>query len=433
MRIIKNNTYKYDPFYNSLPVVKKSLIGSSNLRLLKEELTENNRQLKIKDNDYFKLVSDLNNDINLNPDLNNILYSFSKSLNSITDIKEYGLYFFDKNKSNLLPINENVQEHTTLLINSSFKEGILDWLFEEGKTIILPDFKNSNTLRPKFNYFVAPLMEKKENIGVLSILVKANVLKENSIEEEVIKTLLGLVIPRIEYIKKKTELIETYKELQVYQSKLSNDFKLSAVGELTFGISEEVLSALQIILSNIDFLGKGTTSDNDAVDDVKIQVQKIRGIISRLVKFSDVNDNKVQIHPCNINEVVTDFYNVIASSVKKENYECMLDLEKELPPILSHPNLINQILVNTYSVLRPIGNDGGIIIQTKDAKDQVIIKFFTTDNIKIPVSNFENSNNMSLRILDKLIKKHEGEIKINSSDAAGTTVILIFPIRRRLR
>jgi len=433
LRIIKNNTYKYDPFYCTLPIVKKSTIGNSNLRLLKEELSEGNNPIKLKVDDYFKLVSDLNMDINKNPDLNNILYSFAKALNCITNVKEYGLYFFDKNKTNLVPINENVQEHTTVLINSSFKEGILDWLFEEEKAIILPDFKNSNTLRPKFNYFIVPLTEKKNNIGVLSVLVKANVLKENSIEEEVIKTLLGLVTPRIENIKKKTELIETYKELQVYQSKLTNDFKLSAVGELTFGIAEEVLSSLQIILSNIDFLEKEPNADLDSIEDVKNQVQKIRNVISRLVKFSDVNDSKMQIHPCNVNEVITDFYNVIASSVKKDNYECMLDLEKELPPVLSHPNFINQILVNVYSVLKPVGRDGGMIIQTKDAKDQIIIKFFTTDNIKIPVSNLDNSNNMSLRILDKLMKKHEGEIKINSSDAAGTTVILIFPLRRRLR
>ena len=334
MRIIKNNTYKYDPFYCTLPIVKKSTIGNSNLRLLKEELSEGNNPIKLKVDDYFKLVSDLNMDINKNPDLNNILYSFAKALNCITNVKEYGLYFFDKNKTNLVPINENVQEHTTVLINSSFKEGILDWLFEEEKAIILPDFKNSNTLRPKFNYFIVPLTEKKNNIGVLSVLVKANVLKENSIEEEVIKTLLGLVTPRIENIKKKTELIETYKELQVYQSKLTNDFKLSAVGELTFGIAEEVLSSLQIILSNIDFLEKEPNADLDSIEDVKNQVQKIRNVISRLVKFSDVNDSKMQIHPCNVNEVITDFYNVIASSVKKDNYECMFWINWRSPVIL---------------------------------------------------------------------------------------------------
>lgn len=433
MRIIKNNTYKYDPFYCTLPIVKKSLIGSSNLRLLKEELSEGNNPIKLRPNDYFKLVASLNADINKNPDLNNILYSFAKALNHITQIKEYGLYFFDKNKVNLIPVNENVQEHTTSLINSSFKEGILDWLFEEDKAIILPDFKNSNTLRPKHNYFVVPITEKKNNIGVLSLLVKVNVLKEDSMEEEVIKTLLGLVTPRIENIKKKAELIETYKELQVYQSKLTNDFKLSAVGELTFGIAEEVLSSLQIILSNIDFLEKEPNADLDSIEDVKNQVQKIRNVISRLVKFSDVNDSKLQIRPCNVNEVISDFYNVIESSVKKDNYECMIDLEEELPPVLSHPNFINQILVNVFSVLKPVGKDGGLIIQTKDAKDQIIIKFFTTDNIKVPSANLENSNNMSLRILDKLMKKHEGEIKINTSNGAGTTVVLVFPLRRRLR
>lgn len=430
MRIIKTNTYKYDPYFLTLPLVKKAAIGSSYLRFVKNGSAEAYEQEK---SEHLDMLFNYQEELNNYNDLNNILLSYFSAVKKLLSYKEIGIFFFTDNRLSLEPINENVSDKSKKFINSIYSEGVLEWLFETGKSKVIPDFTNNNP-NHKQNYFLIPFLEGKKSKGVLSLFLGESKINENSLSIQILKTITGMTLPKLEVIKKKEELVSVYHELQVYQSKLSNDFKLSAVGELTVGVSEEVLSSLQIMLSHLDFLTQDENSDQEIINSIVQQVNKIKIFINRLVKFSDVNSNQNKSYPCDLNAEITDYYNVITPTLKSGNYECMLDLEKDLPPILSQPTYINQILVNVFSLLKPQSTDGGgIIVQTKNNRENVVLRLFTTDFIEILIDKQSLNKNMSYKILDKIVKKHEGTMQIVSKNDSGTNIVINFPLRRKLR
>jgi signal transduction histidine kinase len=244
--------------------------------------------------------------------------------------------------------------------------------------------------------------------------------------------MLNTALTKLELLKTRDELVSTYKEMQVYQSKLSNDFKLSAIGELTSGIVEDILSPLQVIMSNADYLSKGI-ADEDTVmlDNIKDQVKKVESVISKLVKFAGVDDEHTKILPCNLNDLISEYYSVVQSSLRAKNVECILDFEKNIPPVLSHPNYISQLLTNIFSLISLADSEeGGILLQTKYIQENILIRIITTAFIE-GLNRAEQ--NLELQIIENLMKKHEGKVDVSSDQSKGSTIILSFPLKRKMR
>ena len=116
------------------------------------------------------------------------------------------------------------------------------------------------------------------------------------------------------------------------------------------------------------------------IDTINQQVKKVKSIINNLLKFAGNNDAKSKVQPCNINELIKEFYELTYSSLNNDKYECITDLEENLPPVITQPNSIYQLLTNILSIIRAgKGNEGGILIQTKYRDEKVEIRFLTTD------------------------------------------------------
>ncbi len=341
------------------------------------------------------------------------------------------IYLIDNNQHVFEPLNKSKDSFENNFFNVCLKEGIFNRVFEKESPILIPSSQRKDRKATNENYLIFPLLKGKEKRGILALTTNMLSFSESSEEYNYIKFIISLTINKIDLIKSKEELNSTYNELQVYQSKLSNDYKLSAIGELTSGIAEDILSPLQIILGYTDFLRKeNNLNDYPSLDAINAQVKKVETVVKGLIKFANINDAKYKIQPCNLNEIITEYYNMISSFLKNENYECILDLENNIPPVLSHPNNIHQILTNVFSLLKSQDStSGGILIQTKHHKDAVEVKFISTDKI----DNGKNKKeNLSLKIVEKLMKAHEGTIKTNSDENFGSTVLLTFPIKRKV-
>lgn len=434
MRIIKSNTQKYNSFYTTLPSVKR-IAAKNNVSIVSNsEVKYEYKENSVDSKNMMKSLFHFEQKIKDNGNISNILDLAYKFLKSFVELKDINVFFFDKDKLNLVSVDSNAGAKADVFINNALKNGIIDWVFETGQLRLVPDINDMHLGNAPLKHLLIPIKEKENNLGICSILTTLKDIDADTEEYYLLRNVVDMVISKILLIRHKEELKNTLHDLQVYQSKLSNDFKLSAVGELTFGIAEDILSSLQVILSTSDFIQRETKSDEETVEQIKDQVKKIETIITRLVKFSEVSDKKNKIQPCSINEQIVDYYNVISTSLKKDNFECILDLDEELPSVLSHPNYINQILANVFTLLKPAGvKEGGILIQTKNTIDEALVRFISTDFINIDKTNSANDGNMSLRLVDQLMKKHEGKIKINSSAKTGTTIMLFFPLKRRIR
>lgn len=432
MRVIKQNNLRYESFQNSLPVVDRNGEPVKKLRLVVNANDKDVMSESAVENRFIPVFNRFSAKISVIKDEHEIAELFSSTIKQVLPADEVEIFLLNKTQSLFEAVNGNCDQSLLRFINSAYKEGIIDWIFETGKPKIIPELSSYKLNERKFNYVLFPVSENNEQKGILLILTSLQKLNEESKDYQLIKSVLNTVLTKLELLRTKKDLISTYKEMQVYQSKLSNDFKLSAIGELTSGIVEDILSPLQVIMSNTDYLRKGINGEDGAMlDNIKSQVKKVENVINRLVKFADVSDEQTKILPCNLNELITEYINVVQSSLKAKNVECILDLEKNIPPILSHPDYVSQILTNVFSLVHSSsGEESGILLQTKYTQDNLVVRIITT--VFIPGFN-KAEQNVEFHILSNLMKKHEGRIDVSSDQVKGSAFILHFPLKRKMR
>ncbi len=436
MRLIKEDTYRYESFFNFLSesiamreTEKFHSVDSHKLRYAAEPAQDD--RMNSKEYKNFQKIFSLQKEYDSVNDLDSICKVLQNTLTQIKNIYKAEIFFIDSDHHILEPLNKSKETFENNFFNVCLKEGIFNRVFEKGLPILIPSSQRKDKRRTNENYLIFPLLIGKERRGILALSTSMLSFSESSEEYSFINSIISLTINKIDLLKNKEELNLTYNELQVYQSKLSNDYKLSAIGELTSGIAEDILSPLQIILGYTDFLRKeNNLNDYPSLDAINSQVKKVETVVKGLIKFANINDAKYKIQPCNLNEIITEYYNMVSSFLKNENYECILDFEKNIPPVLSHPNNIHQLLTNVFSLLKsPESTSGGILIQTKHQNDFVSVKFLSTDKIE----NGKNKNeSLSLKIVEKLMKTHDGSVKTSSDENFGSTVLLTFPIKRKV-
>ena len=360
---------------------------------------------------------------------------FTKYLKGIIPVKECCLLFYDELKKELIPVINDKNSKISAVMNSFYREGLFLETFLNKKTVSIPELESYNSEGPKLYYLVFPVYDEKKNYGILSILTSLDESSITELEKKNISIYLNILLGKIEKHNLIEKLNNTYEELQTYQAKLSNDFRLSAIGEMTEGIVEDIITPLQVINSSIDLLST-ELQNNSEVNQIKSQVDKINTLVNRLVKFADVNLKDIKIQSCNLNEIIKDYFYLVKSTLENANLEYILDIDKDLPPILSHPNYIYQLLTNIFSLIKSYKTKkGGLIIQTRYKNSNVYLRIISTVGIeKLKNMNDKNASiNVSKNIIKNLMKKHEGQLEFDSFENNGAALVLIFPLRRKIR
>ena len=437
MRVVKSNTVDYQPFYKTLQnLADEEDNGYSALSLVsyKKDNAGNNNSLLEKYSHLFQTIITFEKSCDKLETPSAILDELSLSLKRIIPVKESNLYLFDSTFNKLNPVGNTKEYEITSVINHFYKEGVLNLLFESAKVLIIPELQSHNNNQAKLNYIIVPLFEKEKKKGLFIILTSLRKEAVTEIDKQMLSVLLNLGYAKIERMQVRKDLRTVYEELQTYQAKLSNDFRLSAIGELTEGIVEDIMSPLQVIVSQIDMLDVPEESSEE-VESIKNQINKINRSVTRLIKFANVTQKNVKVHPCSVNDIVTEYFSLLKSTLDSSNIEFVLDLDSNLPPILSHENYFFQILTNLFGIIKArITKGGGMIIQSRKKSDSVLLKVITTASLKdLSKGRIKSGLDINYKIVNNLVKKHEGEFLIESFDESGSAIMLSFPLRRKIR
>lgn len=437
MRVVKSNTVDYQPFYKTLQnLADEEDNGYSALSLVsyKKDNAGNNNSLLEKYSHLFQTIITFEKSCDKLETPSAILDELSLSLKRIIPVKESNLYLFDSTFNKLNPVGNTKEYEITSVINHFYKEGVLNLLFESAKVLIIPELQSHNNNEAKLNYIIVPLFEKEKKKGLFIILSSLRKEAITEIDKQMLSVLLNLGYAKIERMQVRKDLRTVYEELQTYQAKLSNDFRLSAIGELTEGIVEDIMSPLQVIVSQIDMLDVPEESSEE-VESIKNQINKINRSVTRLIKFANVTQKNVKVHPCSVNDIVTEYFSLLKSTLDSSNIEFVLDLDSNLPPILSHENYFFQILTNLFGIIKArITKGGGMIIQSRKKSDSVLLKVITTASLKdLSKGRIKSGLDINYKIVNNLVKKHEGEFLIESFDESGSAIMLSFPLRRKIR
>lgn len=434
MRLIKEKTSEYESFHKSLQYFTKNSRANGDLKLISFENHRNNSNLLDEYSFFVQNLYSFQSKIQCVDSVKDLNILFQEFVKRIIFSKEVEIFLFNDSRRNLIPLNTSASQLHIAAVNKAYKDGILDWIYETKKATIIPDLDNLTINGSKLNQIIFPIYDKKANYGLLSLLTPVSKVKENSLENQSVQILLSMIIPMIITLRQKQSINKLYQELQVYQSKMNNDFETYAIGELAKGILEEIGEPLQVILSYTNIVESEYNVDNEITEKIKQQVQKINELTKRLVKFSGLNKPQTQkSQPCEINKVVREFKNVSNATLNNLGLECELDLEENMPPILSDPQDIKQILTSIFSIIKSDSQKGGaIVIQTKYIKERIVLSVFTTEQL----SGFDNSqecnSNVTVKLIHELMKKNEGTAEFNTLPLKGSIIHLIFPMKRKL-
>lgn len=434
MRLLKENTVSYKSFTNSLQYFTKSPGSLGDLKLISFE-THTNRINQFEKYNYFvqnlegfnKVVGELQSIVDLHTQLSNFV-------KKVVVAKEVDLFLFDDTQSNLIAINPEVSVAQNNLVNKAHKDGILEWLFETRKPTLIPELSSLSGNGLKLTQTLFPIFYNKNKIGVLSLLGPANKISEDSIENKSIQVLVGMIIPKIIMLKQKAEINSLVSEVQLYQSKMKNELKLYAVGEYAEGILQSIQNSLQMIISSVDYLAAEYNNiEPEIIDKVKNQILNIRELSQRLTKYDEVTKlNDPQLSPCDMNKVVLDTYQIAKTTLNNLQIECELDLDNDLPSILGNQKHLKQVTTNVFSLIKRKAQKGsGVFIQSRVTNDVVILSFFLTDYIEEINSGSDAMLNLTIRIIKELMKKNEGVADLESWPMKGTTIHLLFPLKRK--
>ena len=280
------------------------------------------------------------------------------------------------------------------------------------------------------------------------------------------------------------ELNSTLEELKEAQSQLVESEKMASLGQLTAGIAHEINNPINFVTSNVNPLKRdiemimdalavieevGTSDATVAEKKQKIQDYKeeldfdylsleikhlIKGIneganrTAEIVKglkiFSRLDEDDLK--KADLNEGLESTM-VIANNMLNNKVEVITEYDKELPLAECYAGKLNQVFLNiisnaVYAIQKQFGdNQGGqlllrtthdekyIYITIKDngtgmdeqTQRKMFEPFFTTKDVG-------EGTGLGMSITYNTIKKHNGNITVNSKLGEGTEFILHIPI-----
>ncbi len=218
------------------------------------------------------------------------------------------------------------------------------------------------------------------------------------------------------FLKKITSLIDSYEHLD---------------------IPEETRNELDKIKADIkyDYIIKRV---NEMIEKSKDGVDRTAKIISSINSFSRKNTDKME--NADINEAIEMTLNILT-----HEYKNRIDIIREygdLPPIKCNIGKLNQVFMNLLvNACQAIKEKGEITIKTSEEGGNLKVRISDTgsgiagdvlENIFDPFFTTKpdgKGTGIGLAISNDIIKEHNGEISVESSEANGTTFTVKIPVK----
>lgn len=269
-------------------------------------------------------------------------------------------------------------------------------------------------------------------------------------------SLLGIIIITAVITRTMIKIIQKRdRESDQLNKQLMQAGKLASLGELSAGVAHEINNPLAIILTENqvirDSLEEVPGLDEafrrelmESLSQIDAQIQRCTLITHNLLRFS--RRTKSIIEMVDLNAFLKEVIQLMDGRARGMGVQFLMDLEKDLQPILSDPSQLQQVFLNliTNAIDAHEGRPSGTIrISTRaDLQKQGVEIVVADTGSGIPAQNLERifdpffttkpvgkGTGLGLSISYSIIKKLEGEISVQSEMAKGTRFTLFLPFK----
>jgi signal transduction histidine kinase/ActR/RegA family two-component response regulator len=399
------------------------------------------------------------------------LYEIGKTLSSTLDIDELfkkalellrdrwgytlcGIFLMDRAKDELYikqVIGRDLEEVKDMRFRVGV-DGIVGWVAKTGEPLYVPDLSKDQRYIPGSpegkSDAAFPLKIRDKVIGVLDI--ESN--KLNGFDDEDLKLLSSFasqVSIFIENAQLFFDLKKTLQELKQAQDQIIQTEKLKALGEMASGVAHDFNNVLAVILGNIQLLN--LQLDHLSPEEVREQLRIIERsakdgaeTIRRIQEFTGVRRDKEFISLF-LNEIIAEVISITQPRWKDQAQRRGIQIELvthlgDIPLILGNPSELREVLTNIiFNAVDAMPEGGWLTISsqpqtddwvevrisdtgigmTEEVKKRIFDPFFTTKGV--------TNSGLGMSVSYGIIKRHGGEILVESEPGRGATFILHLP------
>jgi signal transduction histidine kinase/ActR/RegA family two-component response regulator len=383
---------------------------------------------------------------------------FKKALELVKDRFGYaacGILLLDREKDELYikqVMGRDIKESKKLRFRVGI-DGIVGWVAKTGEFIYVPDVSKDPRYisgGPSIESEAAfPLKVRDQVFGVLNIESK----ERNGFDEEDLKVLSSFASQMsisIENAQLFSELKQTLQELKLAQDQIVQSEKLRAMGEMASGVAHDFNNVLAVVLGNVQLLlhQLERLSPEEIRGGLKIIEHSSKDgaeTIRRIQEFTGVRRDREFIS-LSLNEIITEVVNITQprwkGQTRKEGIQIELTMQKgNIPFVMGSPSELREVLTNIiFNAVDAMPEGGTLTIATQpqtedwvemritdtgigmkeEVKQRVFDPFFTTKGVK--------NSGLGMSVSYGIIKRHGGEILIESELGKGTTFIIHLPV-----
>ncbi|HEY9187380.1 MAG TPA: ATP-binding protein [Ignavibacteria bacterium] len=372
-----------------------------------------------------------------NPDM--IMKTLSELSNQVIHVIESNIYLL-KEKNLLHPLlKSDRSNYLDAVAQKQLEQGIIDWVMEEKKTVIIPDLDNMLNQDAEKNFIIVPIVLLNQSIGFYIIHTDKQHKKISEHDLQRLSILTNNAAIAIQNYNINRELIIANENLKISQAKMIQVAKLAAVGELSGGLAHEINNPLQILLGHVQLL----QVDQDLprrIEIIKEQIERISNITKRLLNFSRVVPGEFKSEPVPILEALDEILSLVDFQLRDAGINLHKDYKCKNISVIGNKIYLQQVFLNIILNAKDALPNGGNITISSEIKDEYVLIKFTDDGVGIAPQNLskifspffstkESKKGMGLGLSNSrwIILKHKGDIQVESKLNEGTTFSVYLP------
>jgi signal transduction histidine kinase len=244
-------------------------------------------------------------------------------------------------------------------------------------------------------------------------------------------------------------------EKRLQEMRLIQAEKMSSIGVLATGIAHEINNPLASVAGCAEALQRRFRDAPELKEDERLDVfprylevitresYRCKGIIDSLLSFGRKSEGlSVNV---DVNAILLEIAELIGHQSKYRRVRLATNLKDRLPCVEGDPSALRQVCMNLLmNAHQAIGDQGVVEVVTsgpeqgmiaiairdtgcgipKDHIDRIWDPFFTTKEAG-------NGTGLGLALTYSIVKRHSGEIRVESSPGQGTLFTVLLPVSRR--
>lgn len=235
---------------------------------------------------------------------------------------------------------------------------------------------------------------------------------------------------------------QAYMHLQQTQEQLIKTEKMAAIGQMAAAISHDLRNPLTGIKMATYYLSsrinRKEAEINNILQDIELEIDYASNVVTNILTYSRPTD-LIYVR-CDINKLIEDTMHFVHLQNKDSKIKLVKEYDENMPEILIDNKQIKQVIVNLLSnamqampdggklTLKTAKKDGNVEIEVQDTGagikqqdiDRIFTPFFTTKARGV---------GLGLAIVNNIVQKHGGHIKVESNPGQGTSFKIILPAR----